>query len=129
MKVAGSSPAGPTFKMRTANITALIILIGLFIILYILLIPPTDRGELLEESSSEDLATQECINACKEATIDLSNGPCLWENKVEDYVCDVAHDPRQEIDNDPTNQCNAFREGRASHFVEVDESCGVIKVV
>ena len=113
--------------MKTANITALIILIGLFIVLYILLIPPTDRGELLELESGENKAIQECIASCNEATIDLSNGPCLWENNVEDYVCDVAHSPRQEIDNNPSNQCKSYIEGRVNHFIEVDESCNLIK--
>ena len=115
--------------MKTANITALIILIGLFIVLYILLIPPTDRGELLEVKSGEDTAIQECIFSCNKATIDLSNGPCLWENNIENYVCDVAHSPRQDIDDDPSNQCHSYREGVANHFIEVDENCNLIRSV
>ena len=34
----------------------------------------------------------------------------------------------QEIDNIASNQCSAFRDGIAKHFVEVDENCEVIKV-
>ncbi len=115
--------------MKIAQLTPFIILLGLFIVLYILLIPPSDRASLLETSSNndEERAVQQCIESCNKATIDLSKGPCLWENNVEDYVCDVAHSPRQDIDNDPSNQCTAYREGRASHFVEVDENCNLMR--
>ena len=51
--------------------------------------------------------------------VDLSRGPCLGVIK-EDWVADVAHDPRQDVDDDPTNQCDAYRSGEASHFVELD---------
>ena len=33
---------------------------------------------------------------------------------------DVAHDPRQAVDDDPANQCAAYRSGEAHHFVELD---------
>ena len=73
---------------------------------------------------------QICVNLCKNARINLSNGPCL-ANPINnsDWVCDVAHNPRQRIDNLPQNQCSAFREGRAHHFVEVDEHCRIIRIV
>lgn len=58
---------------------------------------------------------------------DLSAGPCLSNELAHDWVCDVAHSPRQDIDNLPENQCSAYREGRAHHFVEVDENCELIK--
>jgi len=43
-------------------------------------------------------------------------------------VCDVAHQPRQDVDNDRKNQCDAYHDGRASHFVEVDPTCAFIEV-
>jgi hypothetical protein len=36
------------------------------------------------------------------------------------WVADMAHDPRQDVDDDPENQCAAYREGKADHFVELD---------
>ena len=82
-------------------------------------------------------AVDSCILLCKMAKSDgiyLSNGPCLsdiyterWD--VPDWVCDVAHAPRQPVDNLPENQCQTFRQGKAHHFVEVDENCQVIRVV
>jgi hypothetical protein len=75
---------------------------------------------------------QECFNLCKkelEKGIDLTNGPCIGNPLAEypDYVCDIAHNPRKEIDNQQENQCSAFREGKAKHFVELDKECNFIK--
>jgi hypothetical protein len=50
--------------------------------------------------------------------VDMSRGPCLGVI-TNDWVADVAHDPRQDIDDDPANQCEAYRSGEASHFVEL----------
>ncbi|MEM3572883.1 MAG: hypothetical protein QXJ62_01435 [Nitrososphaeria archaeon] len=61
------------------------------------------------------------------------NGPCLSDNEpnwnIEDWVCDIAHSPRQPIDDLPENQCQAYRNGSAHHFVELDTSCNLIKVI
>jgi hypothetical protein len=74
-----------------------------------------------------------CIDACKAVLAEgqnLSVGPCLL-NPIPntDYVCDIAHSPRQEIDNLPENQCSSFREGKAKHFIEVTPECKFIKAV
>ena len=58
---------------------------------------------------------------------DLSSGPCLSNEVIPDWVCDVAHSPRIEVDNNPVNQCPAFKQKKAHHFVEVDEECKLIK--
>ena len=74
-----------------------------------------------------------CISACQEAMLrnaDLSDGPCLL-NPIPDYpgwVCDVAHSPRQSVDNLEKNQCGSFRDGKASKFVEVSADCEVIRL-
>jgi hypothetical protein len=34
-------------------------------------------------------------------------------------VADIAHDPRQAIDDAPENQCQRYRSGEAHHFVEL----------
>ncbi|MBI4360719.1 hypothetical protein HY572_03020 [Candidatus Micrarchaeota archaeon] len=77
------------------------------------------------------------------AEYDLTKGPCLsamgptppryddfkgqWNPQFKDWVCDVAHDPRQPVDDLPENQCPEFGVS-ANHFVEVDENCNVIFV-
>ena len=84
--------------------------------------------------SDKDKATLECIKVCNENLkkgIDLSKGPCLLDPIAvfPDWVCDVAHNPRQTVDNQPENQCSVFRDGKAHHFVEVDVNCELIQVV
>ncbi|MBI5405049.1 MAG: hypothetical protein HY976_02385 [Candidatus Kerfeldbacteria bacterium] len=51
---------------------------------------------------------------------DFSNGPCLSNNLIGDWVADIAHNPRTSIDDRPENQCSAYRDGTAKHFVELD---------
>lgn len=60
---------------------------------------------------------------------DLSNGPCLGTIPgFSDWVVDIAHSPRLPVDDDPTNQCEAFRNGQAKHFIELDPNGNVIKM-
>jgi hypothetical protein len=53
--------------------------------------------------------------------VDLEAGPCIAERLpgLEDWVADVAHDPREDIDDEAENQCRRYRSGEASHFVEL----------
>lgn len=52
---------------------------------------------------------------------DLDAGPCIAGELpgLPAWAADVAHDPREDIDDEPENQCRRFREGEASHFVEL----------
>ncbi len=52
---------------------------------------------------------------------DLSAGPCIAERLpgISDWVADIAHDPREDVDDDPANQCARYRSGAAPHFVEL----------
>jgi hypothetical protein len=52
---------------------------------------------------------------------DLARGPCLSESLpgMSDWAVDIAHDPRQDVDDQPDNQCQSYREGRTHHFVEL----------
>lgn len=49
---------------------------------------------------------------------DLTNGPCLGKI-ADDWVLDIAHLPREEVDNLPQNQCADYLNGSAHHFVEM----------
>lgn len=53
---------------------------------------------------------------------DLSAGPCISESLpgLPDWVADIAHDPRQPIDDEAANQCQRYRSGQAHHFVELN---------
>lgn len=78
------------------------------------------------QQTDKDNAISACIDLCKSSKQDLSNGPCLSNEIISDWVCDVAHSPRQALDNQPENQCVSFREGATKHFVEVDVDCNLI---
>jgi hypothetical protein len=62
---------------------------------------------------------QRAYAAAKANGVDMTRGPCLGVIK-EGWVADVAHDPRQDVDDEPENQCREYREGEADHFVELD---------
>lgn len=64
----------------------------------------------------------------KEAGEEFETGPCLSNDLLPDWVVDIAHNPRQALDNLPENQCAAFIEGRAKHFVELDLEGEVIRI-
>lgn len=61
--------------------------------------------------------------------VDFSNGPCLTNNLLPDWVADVAHNPRTAVDDLPENQCRAYREGQARHFVELDPEGSLIRAL
>lgn len=79
---------------------------------------------------AQNLCEQYCKEKLNESQYFLTVGPCLL-NPIGygDWVCDVAHNPRLPVDDLPENQCSAYREGKARHFVEVDEKCGLIRAV
>ncbi len=64
----------------------------------------------------------------KKNRIDFSDGPCLTNALMEDWVADTVHSPRTEVDNLPQNQCISFIEGGAHHFVELDIEGNVVRV-
>lgn len=63
----------------------------------------------------------------KEGKMDFSEGPCISNALMPGWVVDIAHRPRQSIDDLPQNQCAAFLEGRAKHFVELDPEGDLIR--
>ena len=59
---------------------------------------------------------------------DLANGPCIADPlPIPNWVADIAHDPRQPVDDLPENQCASYRNGEAEHFVELDPDGNVIR--
>lgn len=85
-----------------------------------------DKRMLIEDLLKEAKAV---INDKTDEDEDLTVGPCLLNPSEinEDYVVDIAHDPRTEEDNKKDNQCSAYTEGKSKHFVEVDESGKLIR--
>jgi len=85
----------------------------------------------VKQKSLREQAVESCLKLCQESLkegINLEDGPCLSEEIVDDWVCDVSHFPRIEKDDFPQNQCGSYRVGGTHHFVEVDEECNLIRV-
>ena len=83
-----------------------------------------------QKRANESLAISKCKDLFRQEKAlgkDFSSGPCLSSEIIPDWACDVAHNPREEVDNNPENQCSAFREGKAHHFVELDTEGNLIK--
>ena len=79
------------------------------------------------EADEETVAlAQQAYRQAKASGVDMSRGPCLGVIKPG-WVADVAHDPRQSVDDDPANQCPQYRSGEADHFVELDPQGELIR--
>ncbi|MEI6222480.1 MAG: hypothetical protein WCP97_06975 [bacterium] len=61
------------------------------------------------------------------AGADMSSGRCLSEDLMPGWVVDVVHNPRQEEDDLPENQCQSYLNGTAKHFVELDELGNLVR--
>jgi hypothetical protein len=59
----------------------------------------------------------------------LSAGPCLAQRLpgLPDWAADIAHNPRQPVDDQPANQCQSYRDGQTHHFVELTPAGQLIR--
>lgn len=69
---------------------------------------------------------KQAYEQAKTQGVDMTNGPCLGVIKPG-WVADVAHDPREDVDDEPANQCAEYRSGEADHFVELDPEGNFIR--
>ena len=80
-----------------------------------------------EEAPPDVVAAAKRAHAeAKARGVDMSPGPCLGV-VAPDWVADVAHEPRQDVDDEPANQCEAYRTGEVHHFVELDPAGTLIR--
>ena len=80
------------------------------------------------EVADKETAIAACIEECQKwSKSRLTDGPCLSNIIAEGWVCDVAHDPIQPVDNLVENQCFHYVQGLVKHFVELDTNCKLIK--
>lgn len=92
---------------------------------------------LINVNSSDSVSKEETDTAINQAQLiyrdrktrgeDFSKGSCLSNALMPDWVLDIAHDPRLPVDDLPENQCPAYLEGRARHFVELDPDGNLIR--
>jgi hypothetical protein len=55
------------------------------------------------------------------------NSQCLGTSG--DYAVDIVHVPRTDEDNLVENQCEAFRNGEAHSFIELDEKGIIVRII
>jgi len=84
------------------------------------------------DEAERDRAVAAAAKAFEQARaqgIDFTNGPCIADplESMPTWVVDIAHDPRQDVDDDPANQCASYRSGDADHFVELDGAGNLIR--
>ncbi len=87
---------------------------------------PAARQKVYSMKEARDACIKLC-KASKAAGMDLSSGPCLSNQVVKGWVCDIAHKPRIPADNNPENQCDAFLRQEVKNFIELDENCMLIQ--
>lgn len=64
----------------------------------------------------------------KRLKVNLDVGPCITNSLKPDWVVDLVHEPRLPLDDLPENQCQAYVEGQAKHFVELDLDGNLVRV-
>jgi len=117
-----------TFKTLLIIILAVVVLIALYFLFFSdKPIPFLEKEKEYTEQELTEMAKQ-LFNQKKAEGVDMTNGPCLTNELIPGWVVDVAHSPRQAIDNQPENQCSAFIEGKAKHFIELDIEGNFIKM-
>ena len=90
----------------------------------------TDAAKDTGERAAAIAAAEAAYADAKASGMDLSSGPCIADPLPapgDDWVVDIAHDPRAPEDDKPANQCSAYRDGDAGHFVELDPDGGLTR--
>lgn len=103
------------------------ILITAFVVIIINKKPVYKKGSSVVYDNAIAAAMSLYVTRVKEK-MNLSKGPCLTNDLIPDWVVDIVHVPREQIDDLPENQCQAYVEGRAHHFVELDSNGSLVRV-
>lgn len=108
-------------------------LVMLTIVVVALVVVKSNKPPAYRKGSSAlfDTAIGGALNLYKQRAregMDMSRGPCLTNDLMNGWVVDVVHSPRETVDDLPENQCQAYLEGRAKHFVELDTGGNLVRV-
>jgi len=118
-------------KVGVAIVWTIIAIVVVFITLMLVLDVGTVGSKKVEYTDFEQMLitkAKQIYLEKKDQGTDFSLGPCLSNDLQPDWVFDIVHDPRQEIDNLPQYQCSAFNDGKAKHFVEFDPKGNLIRL-
>lgn len=106
----------------------IIAVIAVVITVVVLAFTPNSKNQTSNTRKYQDIE-QKAISLYlknKKANINFTSGPCL--GTVDGYAVDIAHSPRQAIDDLPKNQCPNYVNGKVTHFVELTEGGSIIRV-
>ncbi|MGA7670632.1 MAG: hypothetical protein WBW04_09430 [Nitrolancea sp.] len=101
---------------------------AIYIVAYLLLTSCSGSVSSSDKQQAID-AAQQVYQQSKAQGTDFSSGPCIAEQlpTLPDWSADVAHNPRKPIDDQPSNQCQDYRQGKTHHFVELDPDGNLIR--
>ena len=86
----------------------------------------SNPDKIVKDDSVISKKAVELYQKNKAQNVDLSNGPCL--GTIDNYAIDIAHTPREEVDERPENQCPDYNSGKLKHFVELTPFGTIIRV-
>jgi hypothetical protein len=84
-----------------------------------------DNLTLLEQELVQQ--AQQIYEKKKAEGFSFFNGPCLSNNLASVWVVDLVHNPRQDVDDLPENQCPSFVTGERSKVIEFDLDGNLIR--
>ncbi len=90
---------------------------------------PSEECRMLDSQETAYKACYDCLLNCNlgyQAGVDFSDGPCLKEAIIEDWACDIIHDPRTSVDDLNINQCQQYPEYSA-HIIETTPKCRFVR--
>ena len=85
-----------------------------------------DKGPVDIDTQTE--AIMMCERLCDVFSGDLRKGPCISNNVIPNWACDVVHQPRTEDDNLSENQCRSIADGMVDNLIEINPNCEFIRV-
>lgn len=89
-------------------------------------IQETMKAAAFEQDRTEQIAyAKNLYDQWKAAGGSFASGPCLANGR--EWAIDVAHNPRQAMDDEPSNQCSSYLNGTAEYFVELDTEGNVLR--
>lgn len=115
-------------KIVVSTIVAIVII---FIALMLIFDVQSVRNGQSDSSDFEQAIlgkAKEIYKGKKAQGVDITSGPCLSEDIEIDWVLDIAHSPREPIDDLAENQCQNYRQGKAKHYIELDTNGKLIKI-
>lgn len=95
-------------------------------LLAITTVPKSNSDKIVKDDSVISKKALELYQKNKAQNVDLSNGPCL--GTIDNYAIDIAHTPREEVDDKLENQCPDYNNGKLKHFVELTPFGTIIRV-